>query len=133
MVKALIQGMVDCALVVGGVFVLVFNTGSMQRLAPASEFTIPNTTAARSISPPPATDATSGPAGDVTGSIPSPDQTPGAASVPAAPAPATASSCSGNSNALGVSRVVEVDTTGGPGFGAEHFKGIDFLQPGEVV
>ena len=132
MVKALIQGMVDCALVVGGVFVLVFNTGPMQRLAPASEFTIPKTTATLSISPPPATDAT-GPAGDVTGSIPSPDQTPGAPSVPAAPAPASASSCSGNSNALGVSRVVEVDTTGGPGFGAEHFKGMDFLQPGEVV
>jgi peptidoglycan/xylan/chitin deacetylase (PgdA/CDA1 family) len=29
--------------------------------------------------------------------------------------------------------VVEVDTTGGPGFGFEHFKSHDFLQPGEVV
>jgi peptidoglycan/xylan/chitin deacetylase (PgdA/CDA1 family) len=29
--------------------------------------------------------------------------------------------------------VVEIDTTGGPGFGFEHFKQYDFLQPGEVV
>jgi peptidoglycan-N-acetylglucosamine deacetylase len=41
--------------------------------------------------------------------------------------------CPGNPNALGVSRVVEIDTTGGPGFGTEHFKGMDFLRPGEVV
>ena len=38
-----------------------------------------------------------------------------------------------NPNALGISRVVEIDTTGGPGFGFEHFKVYDFLQPGEVV
>ena len=55
---------------------------------------------------------------------------------PAAPAPppaAAAASCPGNPNALGVSRVVEVDTTGGPGFGFEHFKTHDFLRDGEVV
>jgi peptidoglycan/xylan/chitin deacetylase (PgdA/CDA1 family) len=52
----------------------------------------------------------------------------------ASPPPPTAStSCPGNPNALGISRVVEVDTTGGPGFGFEHFKVHDFLQPGEVV
>jgi peptidoglycan-N-acetylglucosamine deacetylase len=51
----------------------------------------------------------------------------------AAPPPAPAVSCPGNPNALGVSRVVEVDTLGGPGFGFEHFKSHDFLQPGEVV
>jgi peptidoglycan/xylan/chitin deacetylase (PgdA/CDA1 family) len=38
-----------------------------------------------------------------------------------------------NPNALGVSRTVEIDTTGGPGFGFEHFKMYDFLRPGEVV
>jgi peptidoglycan/xylan/chitin deacetylase (PgdA/CDA1 family) len=32
-----------------------------------------------------------------------------------------------------MSRVVEIDTTGGPGFGFEHFKTHDFLKPGEVV
>jgi len=30
-------------------------------------------------------------------------------------------------------RVVEIDTSGGPGFGFEHFKQFDFLQPKEVV
>jgi len=41
-------------------------------------------------------------------------------------------SCS-NPNALGISRVVEIDTTGAPGFGFEHFKAHDFLREGEVV
>jgi peptidoglycan/xylan/chitin deacetylase (PgdA/CDA1 family) len=58
----------------------------------------------------------------------------------AAPAPAVAavvpvqqkSTCS-NPNALGVARVVEIDTTGGPGFGFEHFKQFDFLTDKEVV
>ncbi|TMJ87533.1 MAG: polysaccharide deacetylase family protein, partial [Alphaproteobacteria bacterium] len=48
------------------------------------------------------------------------------------PAAMPTSSCS-NPNALGVSRVVEIDTTGGPGFGFEHFKAHDFLREGEVV
>ena len=38
-----------------------------------------------------------------------------------------------NPNALGVSRVVEIDTKGGPGFGFEHFKMHDFLRNNEVV
>lgn len=38
-----------------------------------------------------------------------------------------------NPNALGVSRVVSIDTTGGPGFGFEHFKQLDFLRDHEVV
>jgi hypothetical protein len=32
---------------------------------------------------------------------------------------------------MGVARVVEIDTTGGPGFGFEHFK--SHLREGEVV
>jgi len=55
---------------------------------------------------------------------------PTAAQVAPAAAPVN---CPGNNNALGVSRVVEIDTTGGPGFGFEHFKQYDFLQPNEVV
>src|SRR5262245_701415 len=39
----------------------------------------------------------------------------------------------GNPNAIGVARIVEIDTTGGPGFGFEHFKTHDFLREGEVV
>jgi peptidoglycan/xylan/chitin deacetylase (PgdA/CDA1 family) len=38
-----------------------------------------------------------------------------------------------NPDALGVSRVVEIDTAGGPGFGFEHFKQYDFLHDKEVV
>ena len=34
---------------------------------------------------------------------------------------------------MGLSRIVEIDTTGGPGFGFEHFKQYDFLRPNEVV
>jgi peptidoglycan/xylan/chitin deacetylase (PgdA/CDA1 family) len=49
------------------------------------------------------------------------------------PAVAATPSCPGNPDALGLGRVVEVDTTGGPGFGFEHFKIHDFLRVGEVV
>lgn len=38
-----------------------------------------------------------------------------------------------NPDALGVSRTVEIDTTGGPGFGFEHFKQHDFLRNKEVL
>ncbi|HJU30881.1 MAG TPA: polysaccharide deacetylase family protein [Hyphomicrobiaceae bacterium] len=38
-----------------------------------------------------------------------------------------------NPNALGVARTVEVDTTGGPGFGFEQYKAHDFLVLKEVV
>ena len=56
---------------------------------------------------------------------------PQAAPVPAAAAP-TRAPCT-NSNALGIARTVEIDTTGGPGFGFEHFKELDFLKDKEVV
>lgn len=46
---------------------------------------------------------------------------------------AQADSCPGTKNALGVSRTVEIDTTGGPGFGFQHYKSFDFLQKGEIV
>ncbi len=49
------------------------------------------------------------------------------------PAPPVAKLCPGNPNALGVSRTVEIDTTGGPGFGFEQYKAFDFLEPKEVV
>jgi peptidoglycan/xylan/chitin deacetylase (PgdA/CDA1 family) len=65
---------------------------------------------------------------DTTGSIGS------ASSPPRLPVSvAAAPSCRGNPDALGISRTVEIDTTDGPGFGFEHFKQHDFLQPGEVV
>ncbi|MGZ9085481.1 MAG: polysaccharide deacetylase family protein [Rhodoplanes sp.] len=59
------------------------------------------------------------------------------AAAPALPSPSPAVAVQGppctNPNALGVTRVVEIDTTGGPGFGFEHFKQHDFLRKGEVV
>jgi peptidoglycan-N-acetylglucosamine deacetylase len=56
-----------------------------------------------------------------------------APSAPSAPPVVALSGCPGNPNALGISRVVEIDTTGGPGFGFEHFKDHDFLRANEVV
>ena len=59
---------------------------------------------------------------------------PSAAPAPmAAPPAAAAPIACANPNALGVGRTIEIDTTGGPGFGFEHFKAYDFLRPGEVV
>jgi len=64
---------------------------------------------------------------------------PAAPQAAAAPAPAPAAApaptrppCN-NPNALGIGRTVEIDTTGGPGFGFEHFKELDFLRDKEVV
>jgi peptidoglycan/xylan/chitin deacetylase (PgdA/CDA1 family) len=54
---------------------------------------------------------------------------PAAGAQPSQPARAACN----NPNALGVARTVEIDTTGGPGFGFEHFKDLDFLKDHEVV
>ncbi|WP_027533216.1 polysaccharide deacetylase family protein [Bradyrhizobium sp. WSM3983] len=58
---------------------------------------------------------------------------PAAPAVAPAPAPVQQTTTCTNPNALGVSRVVEIDTTGGPGFGFDHFKQFDFLTDKEVV
>jgi peptidoglycan/xylan/chitin deacetylase (PgdA/CDA1 family) len=55
------------------------------------------------------------------------------APIPAAAAAQPARPPCTNPNALGVGRTVEIDTTGGPGFGFEHFKELDFLHDHEVV
>src|SRR5262249_22721001 len=49
-----------------------------------------------------------------------------------APAPTPFAACN-NPDALGLSRVIEIDTTGGPAFGTEHFKQYDFLRDKEVA
>jgi peptidoglycan/xylan/chitin deacetylase (PgdA/CDA1 family) len=70
-------------------------------------------------------------------------QNPAPAPIPSAQAPAAPSAgtsafsttippCS-NPNALGLSRIVQIDTTGGPAFGTEHFKQYDFLRDKEIV
>lgn len=61
-----------------------------------------------------------------------------AAASQAAPQPApekraAAKPACDNPNALGVSRTVQIDATGGPGFGMSQYRDYDFLQPGEVV
>jgi len=78
--------------------------------------------------PPPAPPAVQAPA--------KPAAAPAAATQTPAPAPAAVAplkaNCA-NPNAIGVARVVQIDTTGGPGFGFEHFKQLDFLRDKEVV
>ncbi|WP_213774660.1 polysaccharide deacetylase family protein [Bradyrhizobium sp. dw_78] len=59
--------------------------------------------------------------------VPAPSTTPASP-----PAPLSKAACT-NPDALGIGRVVEIDTTGGPGFGFEHFKQLDFLHDHEVV
>ena len=69
-------------------------------------------------------------------SPPWPDPKPQARLSPAPEAtapPFLTRACPDNRGALGVSRIVQIDTTGGPGFGLEHFKSHDFLRAGEVV
>jgi peptidoglycan-N-acetylglucosamine deacetylase len=61
---------------------------------------------------------------EVTGTIPE---------KPPVVAPQPVKTVCANPDALGLSRVVEIDTTGGPGFGFEHFKQLDFLADKEVV
>jgi peptidoglycan/xylan/chitin deacetylase (PgdA/CDA1 family) len=58
--------------------------------------------------------------------------TPAAESPPRVIQPKTIPPCD-KPEALGLSRIVEIDTTGGPGFGFEHFKQYDFLRDKEVV
>jgi peptidoglycan/xylan/chitin deacetylase (PgdA/CDA1 family) len=60
------------------------------------------------------------------------DAPPASAPTPAAKPAQTKAPCA-NPDALGIARVVEIDTTGGPGFGFEHFKQLDFLRDKEVV
>jgi peptidoglycan/xylan/chitin deacetylase (PgdA/CDA1 family) len=89
-------------------------------------------------SPRPATAAATAPPlamADATGAVP-PAAPPLAAapkSVPAPKAGAPRPLACANPNALGVARTVEIDTTGGPGFGSQHFKTYDFLNDHEVV
>jgi peptidoglycan/xylan/chitin deacetylase (PgdA/CDA1 family) len=104
--------------------------------APASTPGVPTATTAAAL---PAAPAASAQAGHAAASIPAMPETTGSIGTPSSPparppvSVAAAPSCQGRPEALGVSRTVEIDTTDGPGFGFEHFKQHDFLQPGEVV
>jgi peptidoglycan/xylan/chitin deacetylase (PgdA/CDA1 family) len=54
------------------------------------------------------------------------------AAAAAAPPPNSIPVCD-KPGGMGLSRIVEIDTTGGPGFGFEHFKQYDFLRDKEIV
>jgi peptidoglycan/xylan/chitin deacetylase (PgdA/CDA1 family) len=95
-----------------------------------SDLAVPRSLAAHEAPPPsaPSTEFAANDDVEVTGAIATRPASPSLA----APAPVAKPACA-NPDALGVSRVVEVDTTGGPGFGFEHFKQFDFLTDKEVV
>jgi peptidoglycan/xylan/chitin deacetylase (PgdA/CDA1 family) len=67
---------------------------------------------------------------------PAPAAAPGAALASATQAgsgPANSLTACDKPGAMGLARVVEIDTAGGPAFGFEHFKQYDFLREHEVV
>ena len=90
-------------------------------LNPVSQ--VSDTVTPRPAPAPPIVLAQNSPAPAVASQSPAPKPAPAATSIP---------QCN-NPNALGLSRVVQIDTTGGPAFGTEHFKQYDFLRDKEVV
>ena len=108
---------VVAAMVIAGVWFWKFG--------PRADASLPQTIAARPADTIAAAARTPGDDVEVTASI--------SDRLAALPAPATQKPACAKADALGVARVVEIDTTGGPGFGFEHFKQLDFLEPKEVV
>jgi peptidoglycan/xylan/chitin deacetylase (PgdA/CDA1 family) len=101
--------------------------------SPRADAAPPQTIAARKAEPLPAPSAAKpAPREDVetTASLSKPAPAPAPAPVPA---PQPARSTCANPDALGVSRMVVIDTTGGPGFGFLQYKQFDFLSDKEVV
>ena len=92
--------------------------------SPRADTAPPQTVAARKAEPLP---AAAKPKDDVevTASLSKP--------APPAASPAPAKAVCANPDALGVSRTVIIDTTGGPGFGFLQYKQFDFLTDKEVV
>src|SRR5438477_960967 len=90
--------------------------------SPRAEMAAPQTIAARKAEPlPPAATPAAKDDVQVTASLSRPVQT-------AAPvAPVQQKPACANPDALGIARTVVIDTSGGPGFGFEHFKQLDFL------
>jgi peptidoglycan/xylan/chitin deacetylase (PgdA/CDA1 family) len=63
---------------------------------------------------------------------PTPAAAPQSTAAPA-PSPAKSAPTCDKPDGMGLARTVEIDTTGGPAFGTEHFKQYDFLRDKEVV
>jgi peptidoglycan/xylan/chitin deacetylase (PgdA/CDA1 family) len=122
----LMLAVVVAAVVIAGVW---FWTAS-----PRAGATPPQTVAARPADPLPAAAKSAG--RDDVETTAAVSQQPTAAPAPApasAPTPMQAKSTCANPDALGVSRVVVIDTTGGPGFGFLQYKQFDFLADKEIV
>ena len=120
----------------------VISPGQGSGTAPESK-TVPQQTAQRPAAAPvvqvaqaattaPAADAPARVAQNTTAAATSAPAAPAAAPSPTPPAAKAIPACN-NPDAIGLSRVVEIDTTGGPAFGTEHFKQYDFLRDKEVV
>ncbi|QDW35944.1 polysaccharide deacetylase family protein [Bradyrhizobium sp. KBS0727] len=93
--------------------------------SPRADAAPPQTVAARKAEPLPAA-AKAKDDVEVTAALSKPAPAP-------APVPQPAKSTCANPDALGVSRTVVIDTTGGPGFGFLQYKQFDFLADKEVV
>jgi peptidoglycan/xylan/chitin deacetylase (PgdA/CDA1 family) len=111
---------------VGGLVGIGFKMGQQQVSPPAAETETELVTGAivprPTLAPPQPLDA------DVAVASPKPESKPARGDIAA-----NSKLTCRNPGALGTSRVVEIDTTGGPGFGFEHFKQHDFLRDKEVV
>jgi peptidoglycan/xylan/chitin deacetylase (PgdA/CDA1 family) len=113
--------------------VVVSDAGAATPALPTPDTTAPATQLAAGPTPK-ATPAAATPAAPAPAPTAVPAPAPAAAQGPAPAAmPKAAPIACNNPNALGVSRTVQIDTTGGPGFGMEHFKTHDFLNDHEVV
>jgi peptidoglycan/xylan/chitin deacetylase (PgdA/CDA1 family) len=99
--------------------------------APRADAAAPQTVAARKAEPAPVAKLSKDDV-EVTASLSKPAPAPVPAPAPA-PAPQPVKSACANPDGLGVSRVVVIDTTGGPGFGFLQYKQFDFLTDKEVV
>lgn len=110
------------AVVIAGVWFWAF--------APHADAAAPQTVAARKAEPLPVAAARPAPRDDVeiTASLSKPAPAPAPL-----PVPQPARSACANPDGLGVSRMVVIDTTGGPGFGFLQYKQFDFLTDKEVV
>jgi peptidoglycan/xylan/chitin deacetylase (PgdA/CDA1 family) len=106
-------------------------TAPPARLSPIRDADAPATPAPASImaAPPPPAPAVPQRVAENTAR---PSIAPAAATAASSP-PATNIGVCDKPGGMGLARIVEIDTTGGPGFGFEHFKQYDFLRAGEVV
>jgi peptidoglycan/xylan/chitin deacetylase (PgdA/CDA1 family) len=108
----------------------------VQDIAQAQAAELPATAGVPAASPAPSTAAPVRVAQDTSAAPTPPQNAPAvkaAASGSTAAVPTTTIAPCDKPGGLGLSRIVEIDTTGGPGFGFEHFKQYDFLRDKEVV